>query len=91
MGRGAAAGITPYHALLFTDYALSSAPALVGTEPVTKRNADMELRARTGKKTVRGWALYDFGSSAFFTVIVSFTYGVFFRSVAARGSTVRPG
>ncbi len=91
VGRGAAARIALYHTLSFTDHALSSAPSLVGTEPVTKRNADMELRARTGKKTVWGWALYEFGSSAFFAVIVSFTYGVFFRSVAARGSTVTPG
>ena len=38
----------------------------------------MELRASTGKKAVCGWALYDFGNSAFFTVIVTFLYGVFF-------------
>ena len=32
----------------------------------------------TTKKTIWGWALYDFGNSAFFTVIVTFVYGTFF-------------
>ena len=32
----------------------------------------------TTKKTIWGWALYDFSNSAFFTVIVTFVYAVFF-------------
>jgi UMF1 family MFS transporter len=34
----------------------------------------------TTKKTIWGWALYDFGNSAFFTVILSFVYAVFFAN-----------
>ena len=48
----------------------------------------MELRASTGKKAVCGWALYDFGNSAFFTVIVTFLYGVFFADeIVSDGET----
>ena len=32
----------------------------------------MKAQAPTSKKTIWGWALYDFGNSAFFTVIVTF-------------------
>ena len=35
----------------------------------------------TSRKTIWGWALYDFGNSAFFTVIVTFLYGAFFADV----------
>ena len=35
----------------------------------------------TTKKTIWGWALYDFGNSAFFTVIVTFVYAAFFADV----------
>ena len=41
----------------------------------------MKAQAPTSKKTIWGWALYDFGNSAFFTVIVTFVYGAFFASV----------
>ena len=43
----------------------------------------------TTRKTIWGWALYDFGNSAFFTVIVSFTYGVFFATeIVPEGGTL---
>ena len=35
-------------------------------------------KASSRKKAIWGWALYDFGNSAFFTVIVTFLYGPFF-------------
>ena len=38
----------------------------------------MKAQAPTSKKTIWGWALYDFGNSAFFTVIVTFLYAAFF-------------
>ena len=40
------------------------------------------------KKTVWGWALYDFGNSAFTTLIVTFIYSVFFaQEIAPDGDT----
>ena len=48
----------------------------------------MESRAPTGKKAVWGWALYDFGNSAFTTLIVTFIYAVFFaQEIAPDGNT----
>jgi UMF1 family MFS transporter len=42
----------------------------------------------TTRKTIWGWALYDFGNSAFFTVIVTFVYGAFFAAeIVPEGST----
>ena len=42
----------------------------------------------TTKKTIWGWALYDFGNSAFFTVILSFVYAVFFAdTIVPEGDT----
>ena len=41
----------------------------------------MQSRAPTRRKTIWGWALYDFGNSAFFTVIVTFVYATFFADV----------
>ena len=38
----------------------------------------MQSRAPTRRKTIWGWALYDFGNSAFFTVIVTFVCAAFF-------------
>ena len=35
-------------------------------------------KASTGKKAIWGWALYDFGISAFSSLIVTFVYAVFF-------------
>ena len=35
-----------------------------------------------------GWALYDFGNSAFFTVIVTFTYGIFFAEQIVPDGTI---
>jgi len=66
---------------LFTDHALSSAPALVEAGLVTERKTDMQSRAPTSRKTIWGWALYDFGNSAFFTVIVTFVYAAFFVDI----------
>ena len=43
----------------------------------------MESRAPTGKKAIWGWALYDFGNSAFTTLIVTFIYAVFFAQEIA--------
>jgi len=48
----------------------------------------MGSRASTGNKAIWGWALYDFGNSAFFTVIVTFTYGVFFAEEIVPEGTV---
>ena len=45
-------------------------------------------KTRTAKKTVWAWALYDFGNSAFFTVIVTFTYGVFFAEQIVPDGTI---
>jgi UMF1 family MFS transporter len=42
----------------------------------------------TGKKVVWGWALYDFGNSAFFTVILTFTYAVFFAEEIVPDGTI---
>ncbi len=39
----------------------------------------MKAQAPTSKKTIWGWALYDFGNSAFFTVIVTFLYAGLLR------------
>ena len=44
--------------------------------------------ASAGRKAVWGWALYDFGNSAFFTVIVTFTYGVFFAEEIVPEGTI---
>jgi UMF1 family MFS transporter len=44
--------------------------------------------ASTDRKAVWGWALYDFGNSAFFTVIVTFTYGVFFAEEMVPEGTI---
>ncbi len=43
----------------------------------------MNSRASTGKKAIWGWALYDFGNSAFTTLIVTFIYSVFFAQEIA--------
>ena len=43
----------------------------------------MKWRAPTSKKTIWGWALYDFGNSAFTTLIVTFIYAVFFAQEIA--------
>ena len=48
----------------------------------------MGSRASTGNKAIWGWALYDFGNSAFFTVIVTFTYGVFFAEEIVPEGTI---
>jgi UMF1 family MFS transporter len=41
-----------------------------------------------GSKSVWGWALYDFGNSAFTTLIVTFIYSVFFaQQIAPDGNT----
>ena len=41
-----------------------------------------------GRKSVWGWALYDFGNSAFTTLIVTFIYSVFFaQQIAPDGNT----
>ncbi len=37
----------------------------------------MHSRAPTRRKAIWGWAHYDFGNSAFFTVIVTFVYAAF--------------
>ena len=45
-------------------------------------------KASTGKKAIWGWALYDFGNSAFTTLIVTFIYAVFFaQEIAPDGDT----
>jgi UMF1 family MFS transporter len=42
----------------------------------------------TSRKTIWGWALYDFGNSAFTTLIVTFIYSVFFaQEIAPDGDT----
>jgi len=41
-----------------------------------------------GKKALWGWALYDFGNSAFFTVILTFTYAVFFAEEIVPDGTI---
>ena len=44
--------------------------------------------ASTSRKTIWGWALYDFGNSAFTTLIVTFIYSVFFaQEIAPDGDT----
>ena len=48
----------------------------------------MKAQAPTSKKTIWGWALYDFGNSAFFTVIVTFLYAAFFGdAIVPEGGT----
>ncbi len=48
----------------------------------------MGSRASTGNKAIWGWALYDFGNSAFTTLIVTFIYSVFFaQEIAPDGET----
>ena len=50
----------------------------------------MELQesASRGRKSIWGWALYDFGNSAFTTLIVTFIYSVFFaQTIAPDGDT----
>ncbi len=53
-----------------------------------ERHTDMDSRTSTGKKAIWGWALYDFGNSAFFTVIVTFTYAVFFAEEIVPDGTI---
>ena len=77
LGGGAAGRIAPYHGLLYTNHALSFVPALVEADLATERKTDMQSRAPTRRKTIWGWALYDSGNSAFFTVIVTFVYAAF--------------
>ena len=52
-------------------------------DPLVEGHTDMNSRASTGKKAIWGWALYDFGNSAFTTLIVTFIYSVFFAQEIA--------
>ena len=51
-------------------------------------DTDMTARVSIRKKTIWGWAFYDFANSAFFTVIVTFTYGVFFAEEIVPEGTI---
>ncbi len=43
---------------------------------------------KSGKKAVWGWALYDFGNSAFFTVVLTFNYALFFAEEIVPDGTI---
>ena len=46
------------------------------------------LQTYSDKKAIWGWALYDFGNSAFTTLIVTFIYSFFFtQEIASDGNT----
>ena len=48
----------------------------------------LQESASRGRKSIWGWALYDFGNSAFTTLIVTFIYSVFFaQTIAPDGDT----
>ena len=54
----------------------------------TATRADEGLRNPADRKAIWGWALYDFGNSAFTTLIVTFIYSFYFaQEIAPDGNT----
>src|SRR5271165_5895200 len=52
-----------------------------------KRNKPMIFRQENGRLSVFSWCLYDWASSAFGTVIITFVYSLYFARVVAGDET----